>query len=222
MLTEKSRIVFFHILVDKHKNSFPEPARFVGYLILLQITVHNPQFLLTHQAYDALFAFGFIGRCFRTRFVSLSHISCKISVPIANSKRKKRKFVSRYKKDGNMAAHNRLGKAGEDAAVAYLKQNGYTILHRNWRKNHLELDIVATNNGELVVVEVKTRTNTDYREPQEAVDWRKVRHIVVAADSYIKHFGIDLPVRFDIVTAIGEQAPFRMEHLENAFYPPLF
>ena len=121
-----------------------------------------------------------------------------------------------------MAAHNRLGKEGEDAVAAYLERKGYTILHRNWRKNRLELDIVATHDGELVVVEVKTRTNTDYKEPQEAVDWRKVRHIVVAADAYIKHFGIDLPVRFDIVTAVGDRPPFQIEDLENAFYPPQF
>ena len=115
-----------------------------------------------------------------------------------------------------MAAHNRLGKEGEDAVAAYLERQGCTILHRK------ELDIVAMHEGELVVVEVKTRTNTEYKEPQEAVDWRKVRHIVVAADAYIKHFGIDLPVRFDIVTAVGDRPPFQIEHLENAFYPPQF
>ena len=71
-----------------------------------------------------------------------------------------------------MAAHNRLGKEGEDAVAAYLERQGYTILHRNWRKNRLELDIVAMHEVELVVVEVKTRTNTEYKEPQEAVDWR--------------------------------------------------
>ena len=75
-----------------------------------------------------------------------------------------------------MAVHNTLGKAGEDAAVSYLEKNGYEILHRNWRKNHLELDIVATKDGELVVIEVKTRRNTDYKEPHEAVDWQKIRH----------------------------------------------
>ena len=42
-----------------------------------------------------------------------------------------------------MAIHNILGKAGEDAAAKYLEQNGYTIRDRNWRKNHLELDIVC-------------------------------------------------------------------------------
>ena len=76
----------------------------------------------------------------------------------------------------------------------------------------------------LVCCSCKTKyiTNTEYKEPQEAVDWRKVRHIVVAADAYIKHFGIDLPVRFDIVTAVGDRPPFQIEHLENAFYPPQF
>ena len=54
-----------------------------------------------------------------------------------------------------MAAHNTLGKTGEDAAVAYLERNGYTINHRNWRKNRLELDIVAGKDGLLIVVEGK-------------------------------------------------------------------
>ena len=102
-----------------------------------------------------------------------------------------------------MAIHNILGKAGEDAAAKYLEQNGYTIRDRNWRKNHLELDIVADKDKELIIVEVKTRSNTDYIEPQDAVNWQKIRRIVVAADAYIKHFCLDAPVRFDIITAVG-------------------
>lgn len=121
-----------------------------------------------------------------------------------------------------MATHNSLGKAGEDAAVAYLERNGYAILDRNWRKNHLELDIVATKDDELVIVEVKTRSNTDYIEPQDAVNWQKVRHIVIAADAYIKHCCMDAPVRFDIITAVGDIGAFRIEHIKEAFYPPMF
>ena len=121
-----------------------------------------------------------------------------------------------------MAAHNTLGKDGEDAAVAYLERNGYVIRHRNWRKNHLELDIVAVKDGLLIVVEVKTRSNTEYIEPQDAVNWQKVRHIVVAADAYIKHFSIDAPVRFDIITVVGEADAFEIKHIKDAFYPPMF
>ncbi|WP_101544314.1 YraN family protein [Bacteroides cutis] len=121
-----------------------------------------------------------------------------------------------------MALHNLLGKIGEDAAIAYLESNGYTIRDRNWRKNHLELDIVATKDGVLIVVEVKTRSNTDYIEPQDAVNWQKVRRIVIAADAYIKHYNIDAPVRFDIVTAVGKKGDLEIEHIKEAFYPPIF
>ena len=121
-----------------------------------------------------------------------------------------------------MAAKDELGQRGERIAERHLVARGMTVIDRNWRCSQGEIDLVLRDGDVTVVVEVKTRTNTEYKEPQEAVDWRKVRHIVVAADAYIKHFGIDLPVRFDIVTAVGDRPPFQIEHLENAFYPPQF
>ena len=69
-----------------------------------------------------------------------------------------------------MAKHNDLGKAGENAAAAYLEKEDYLIRHRNWRKGHFELDIVAAKDNELVVVEVKTRSNTEFTQPEDAVD----------------------------------------------------
>ena len=121
-----------------------------------------------------------------------------------------------------MAAHNKLGKAGEEAATAYLEREGYVIRDRNWHQGHLELDIIAAKDGELVVVEVKTRTSTDYQEPYEAVDEQKIRRIVRATDAYLKQMNLDSPVRFDIITAVGEEGSLRIEHMEDAFYPPLF
>jgi putative endonuclease len=121
-----------------------------------------------------------------------------------------------------MAAHNELGKEGEEAAVNYLISKGYIIRDRNWRLNHLELDIVAVKDDQLVVVEVKTRSNTNYMDPEEAVNRMKIRHIVRAADSYIRQHQLDLPVRFDIVTVVGNKQPFTINHIEDAFYPTLF
>ena len=103
-----------------------------------------------------------------------------------------------------MAKHNDLGKAGENAAAAYLEKEDYLIRHRNWRKGHFELDIVAAKDNELVVVEVKTRSNTEFAQPEDAVDVPKIRRTVRAADTYIKLFQIDIPVRFDIITVVGE------------------
>lgn len=121
-----------------------------------------------------------------------------------------------------MTAPNILGKAGEDAAVDYLVRKGYTILDRNWRKNRLELDIIAAKDGTLVFVEVKTRRNTEFRQPYEAVDWKKIRHIVTAADTYIKLHGFEGPVRFDIMTVVGLESHFDIQHIEDAFDSPIF
>lgn len=121
-----------------------------------------------------------------------------------------------------MAAHNELGKEGEEEATAYLEAHGYTILHRNWRSGRFELDIVAEKNKELIVIEVKTRRNNDYGLPEDAVTSQKIRHIVSSTDSYLKKYAIDLPVRFDIITVVGTQPPFLIEHIEEAFFPPIW
>lgn len=121
-----------------------------------------------------------------------------------------------------MAKHNELGKAGENAAATYLETKGYVIRHRNWHKGHLELDIVAAKDNELVIVEVKTRCNTLFAQPEEAVNISKIRRTVIAANTYIRFFQIDSPVRFDIITVVGRIGNFNIEHIQNAFYSPLF
>lgn len=117
-----------------------------------------------------------------------------------------------------MAEHNILGEDGEQRAVDYLEHAGYTILHRNWKapKSHHELDIVALDRHRLVVVEVKTRTSRDYGEPFDAVDWRKIRALSNAANSYVRTYRIDLPLRFDIIGIVGDE----LQHIKSAFLPP--
>ncbi|MZU51148.1 endonuclease, partial [Escherichia coli] len=41
-------------------------------------------------------------------------------------------------------------------------------------------------------------------------------------DAYLRKFSVDLPVRFDIITLVGEKTPFTIEHIEEAFYPPIW
>ena len=119
-----------------------------------------------------------------------------------------------------MAQHNELGKTGEAAALEFLKEKGYKIRHLNWRRGHLELDIVAETSDELVFVEVKTRTG-DWELPADSVNNAKIRNIISAADCYIKYFDIDLPARFDIISVMGKEPNFEIEHIEDAFYPPV-
>jgi len=120
-----------------------------------------------------------------------------------------------------MAEHNVLGKDGEAAAVAYLEEKGYRILQTNWRLGSYELDIIAQTADELVIIEVKTRSSGSITNPEDAVTNQKIKHIVAATDLYIKYFDLDLPARFDIISIIGNPPNFEIEHIEDAFYPPV-
>lgn len=121
-----------------------------------------------------------------------------------------------------MAERNETGKQGESVARKYLETNGYTVLETNWRFHHYELDIVATNNEELVVVEVKTRSENYLIAPEQAVDRAKIRRIVTASDAYVRMKHIDLPIRFDIMCLIKKGSDYSVEdHIEDAFYAPI-
>lgn len=84
-----------------------------------------------------------------------------------------------------MVNKDELGRAGEDRAAEYLHSLGYRILDRNWRGSEGELDIVATIDDELVVVEVKTRRTVAFGHPLEAIDGRKQRRLQRLAFSWI-------------------------------------
>ena len=118
-----------------------------------------------------------------------------------------------------MAQHNKLGRQGEEEAVGYLIRSGYHILARNWRFHRYEIDIMAERDGVLAVIEVKTRRNDYFTSPEESVSDAKIRHISICADAYIRMYKLDLPVRFDIISVLGTEPPFRIDHIENAFYP---
>ena len=122
-----------------------------------------------------------------------------------------------------MAAHNEYGKWGEQQAVEYLQGKGYTICHRDWKSGRRDLDLTALtpDGGTLAIVEVKTRSGTDVTRPEEAVDWRKMRSLAIAANAYVRRYQVNCQVRFDIISVIGQGDDVRIEHLENAFIPPL-
>jgi len=64
-----------------------------------------------------------------------------------------------------MASHNELGEKGEEIAAGHLLKNGYAILERNWRFGKEEIDIIASQDDELIIVEVKTRNSVFLANP---------------------------------------------------------
>lgn len=120
-----------------------------------------------------------------------------------------------------MAEHNKLGTKGEDLAVDYLLGKGYEILNRNWIGERHEIDIIARDSDLLVFVEVKTRSSTFWGNPEDAVSATKIKRMVAAADYYLYLNDSDTSVRFDVITVVTNKKQTEIEHIEDAFLPPL-
>jgi len=117
-----------------------------------------------------------------------------------------------------MAAHNKLGEEGEDLAVSYLIDKGYEILERNFRFKKAEIDIIARKGNTVIAVEVKTRSTSDFGNPQDFIKPKEIKLLLGAFDYYIIHKDLDVEARLDVIAIIKNRLGTRIEHLEDAFY----
>lgn len=113
-----------------------------------------------------------------------------------------------------MRAKDAVGRYGEDAAAEYLAAAGWQVLDRNWRGQGGELDIVALQGEDLVVVEVKTRSGTGYGHPAEAVTPAKLARVRRLAGQWLAAHDLrPRGVRVDVVAVHG--APGRRPSVEH-------
>lgn len=116
--------------------------------------------------------------------------------------------------------HNKtVGKEGEDAAVAFLKNLGYRILQRNYRVGRDEIDIIAKYKNTLVIVEVKTRATNTFSVPEDFITPHKEACLIRAADGYIHYEDWDGDTRFDLIAIYYAGNQLQIIHIEEAFYP---
>lgn len=120
------------------------------------------------------------------------------------------------KSDSN---NSTLGIEGENLAAKYLIDHGYQILHRNWRYKHKEIDIIALIDNTLVVVEVKSRTDNYWGNPEEFVTKQKQAFLTAAAEAYITSTDFDGDCRFDVIAVLFHDRKTDIQHIVNAFYP---
>ena len=118
-----------------------------------------------------------------------------------------------------MLSTREIGVLAEQHAKEHLLGLGYEILDTNWQFVHLELDIVARDNDQLVIVEVKSRNGIRYEHPSEAITDIKIRRIVEAAEAYIFQKDLHCETRFDVITVIFFGEKPELEHFKDAFYP---
>ncbi|MEK5058700.1 YraN family protein [Paenibacillus sp. FSL H7-0326] len=116
------------------------------------------------------------------------------------------------------------GGAGEQAAVQYLKQQGYDIMDTNWRCKSGELDIVAQKGGTTIFAEVRSRTSLDrFGTHLESVNLRKKAQVRRTAAVYIQERKLyNSPIRFDVIGVLLNPAdwteePLHIDHIMNAF-----
>lgn len=115
-----------------------------------------------------------------------------------------------------------LGRLGEDAACEYLSGIGHTIIERNWRRGHYEIDIISLDKEGIHFVEVKSRVAPVSASPEENVGFRKQMKLVNAAQLYLRSedkkekFG-DIDIFFDVVSVI-----FEGENTDIVFFPKAF
>jgi putative endonuclease len=113
-----------------------------------------------------------------------------------------------------------IGKEGENIAAKYLTEKGFEIIARNYHYSHGEIDIIANDKQQLVFVEVKTRLNLEYGEPEYAINLKKIKQIKKMAELYLFDKEIDeADCRFDVVAIVlGDSSNPAITHYENAFY----
>ncbi len=109
-----------------------------------------------------------------------------------------------------MAEHNILGKQGEEVAIKWLQENGFEVIDRNWRYGRNELDVVCMHEGDVVIVEVKSRT-TIVNFPEELLPLKKRRSIVRLGAKWLALHNVSAELRFDLLVV-------EMSSLEVSYY----
>lgn len=110
-----------------------------------------------------------------------------------------------------------FGQTGEQMAARFLTDLGYIILEHNYRRGHLEIDLIALDGDELVIVEVKSRAYDSIFQPEEAVDHKKRQALIRLANEYVKNHNRRENVRFDIVSIVSNTNGTEIRHLKNAY-----
>lgn len=106
-----------------------------------------------------------------------------------------------------------IGKKGEKVAAKYLVNRGYEIKRKNFRCPFGEVDIIAQKDGTLAFIEVKTRSDTSFGMPNEAVRQDRKKRYVACAKYYFSGREQDVSIRFDVIEVLNGE----INHIENAF-----
>lgn len=112
-----------------------------------------------------------------------------------------------------------IGDGNEELACKYLISQGCRIVFRNFRCKQGEIDIIARDGDYLCFIEVKFRKNSDFGQPQEAVNISKQRKISQVSRFYLysKNLSFDIPIRYDVIAVSVNEGISTFKWIKNAF-----
>ncbi len=115
--------------------------------------------------------------------------------------------------------NQQIGKMGEDIAANFLNDNGFTLLERNWRHKHYEIDIIVSKNNLLHIIEVKTRNSLGFGYPEESIGKAKMQFLKNAACSYQYQHPQWKYLQFNIISIILEKEQLKeLYFIEDVYY----
>lgn len=118
-------------------------------------------------------------------------------------------------------ANREWGQQAEQIARDWLLTRGYLIREQNWRHgNTIEIDLIAERDDTIIFIEVKARRG-NVVSPTEAVNDKKIRKMCQGGNIYLSQYTHMYRYRFDIITVTGDSNHYTVDHLEDAFMPPL-
>ena len=111
-----------------------------------------------------------------------------------------------------------LGRIGEKQAVKFLKKKGFQIIKTNYKTKLGEIDIIAKDNDTIVFIEVKTRKDSAFGTPAEAVNYKKQQKYFLVASEYLQKTKQEEAIcRFDVVEIEKDGEKVQINHIINAF-----
>lgn len=113
-------------------------------------------------------------------------------------------------------SNKNFGAWGESAATEYLENKGYQVISRNLHTPYGEIDIVAENENKLMFIEVKTRSNKSYGNPEDSINPRKLEHMEASAQFYVQNCEYQGTWQIDVISILKRDSnQLEIVHFEN-------
>ena len=116
---------------------------------------------------------------------------------------------------------NATGEWGEILVNRYLREKGYRILASNFRCRFGEADLICRDKKNVIIVEVKAQAGNRLDTPAAYVTEQKQRKLALTASCFLKHSGLNLPLRFDVAEVIfekpGQYKKYTINYIKDAF-----